>query len=322
MHATLAWQGTLVINDAASDIIAVLTGETDKNNLSAQILPGGTTIASTYPAGWEVWDSDTGVINEWILRAPTVDDATQYKYVKLTFTNSSSYLRLTYAVMEDWNPTTNTATNLCTVAASQTSRHPATSFGNNSLDLIATARFMMFRNQLYTSNVATFFPCIEITRTHPSLQIGTGRVPAVHMEDFALGQTSFTQYLSSIPRVLDDAGTADLTSQDIRAVCNGVRPSTNITNEFDNLTADRAYDSVGAVSYGVHAILFERREIIGQVLGDSSVSDLHIMQGEVVAGFEDRTLHSLDTTDDSRVMWKAWNQITTHGNIRFLVQAE
>lgn len=322
MHATLAWQGSLVIADAASDVIAVLTGETDVNNLSSQILPGGTTIASSFPAGWEVWDDDTGVANEWVLRAPTVDDATQYKYVRMLFTNSSSYLRLTYAIMEDWDKDTNTPTNQCTVALSNTARFPATSYTNNTLDIIATARFMMFRNQLYISNISTFFPCIEITRTHPCLQIGTGRVPAVHMEDTALGQTSFTQYLSSIPRMLDDAGTADLLIQDIRAVNSGIRPMTNVTNEFDNLSAEKAYDSVGAVSYGIHAILFERRDLIGQVCGDSSVSDLHIMQGEVIAGYEDRTLHTLDLTDDSRVMWKAWNQITTHGNMRFVVQAE
>lgn len=323
MHATLAWQGSLNINEAASDIIAVLTGETDKNNLSPMNLPGGTTIASSFPAGWEIWDDDTGTIDEWILRAPTVDDATQYKYVRMRFYNSSSYLTMEHQLMEDWNPTTNTATNAVVQFTIRTARHPATSYGpNNTTEVIATARYILIRSNLYASNVVCGFPCIEITRTHPCLEIGTGRIPAVQMNNGALAVTNFTTYNSDIPRILDDAGTTDLAPQDLRNTNSGVRPSTNISNEFDNLTADIAYDNAGNPSYGIHAIVFDRRDLVGQVCGDSSASDLFIMQGEIVTGFEDRTLHTLDLTDDRRLIWDAWNNVTTHGNVRYVIQAE
>ena len=129
MHATIAWEGSSSLSAgnltlAASDIIAVLTGETDKNNLSAMNSPGGTSIASTYPAGWTVWDSDTGTLNEWVIRAPTVDDGTQYKYVKLRFYTSSSYLYIGSQLIEDWNHTTITATNACTKYVKKCPRVP------------------------------------------------------------------------------------------------------------------------------------------------------------------------------------------------------
>jgi hypothetical protein len=322
MHATLAWQGASSLNvaQAAGDIIAVLTGETDKNNLSAMNLPGGTSIASAYPAGWTIWDDDTGTANEWVLRAPTVDDATQYKYVKLRFSTSSSYLYCGHRVMEDWNPTTNTATNMCTEDNVNYNRFPTNSYSNGTMEIIATTQFIFFRSNLY--GLQSAFPCMEISRNHPSLQIGTGRVPAVHIAANAFGDTAINDRYARIPRILDGAGTADLTDVDTLCINGGGRPSTNISNEFDNLSAEIAYDDSSNPSYGIQQILFERRDLVGAVFGDSTVAEVYLMQGEVVAGFEDRTLHTLDTTDDVRCMWYDTSNVTTHGNMRIIVQAE
>jgi hypothetical protein len=163
---------------------------------------------------------------------------------------------------------------------------------------------------------------MEISRIHPSLAIGTGRVPAVQMAGAAFGSTNFTTYNASIPRILDDAGTADLTGQDIRCTNGGGRGSTNVSNEFDNITAEIAYDGSNNPFYGIQQILFERRELIGQVCGDSTVADVFIMQGGTLAGFEDETLHTLDLMDDRRVMWTDTESITTHGDIRLIIKAE
>lgn len=322
MHATIAYQGALGLNVAqvAGDIIAVLTGETDTANLSAMNLPGGTTIASTYPAGWTVWDSATGTANEWVLRAPTVDDAAQYKYVKLRFFDSVSQIMIGHQCMEDWNPTTNTATNACTEDAVAYTRFPTNTYSNGTTELMATARYIMIRANLHTDTFAV--PCMEISRVHPSLEIGSGRVPCIQMANSMFAAANFATYNASIPRILNAAGTADLTAQDIRCTNGGGRPSTNVNLEFDNLTAEVAYDNANNPSYGVQQILFERRELIGAVCGDSTVANVYIMQGGVVAGFEDRTLHSLDTPDDRRCMWDIDNNITTHGSIRWIIQAE
>jgi hypothetical protein len=325
MHATIAWNGTSSLSAgnltlAAEDIIAILTGETDKNNLSAMNLPGGTSIASSYPAGWEIWDDDTGTINEWVLRAPTIDDAAQYKYVRIRFYTSSAYLYLESQLMEDWNPATNTATNACTTDAVNLTRFPTNSYSNGTTEVVATARYIFVRANIYALTYA--FPCIEITRVHPSLEIGSGRVPAVQLQNNGFGATNMTTYYAAIPRILDDAGTADLLAQDIRCINGGGRPSTNISNEFDNLAEEIAYDDSNNPSYGIQQILFERRELIGQVCGDSIVSGVFLMQGGVVTGFEDRTLHTLDSTDDVRCLWLDTSQTTTHGNNRIIIQAE
>ena len=325
MHATLAFEGASSLTAGnitlvANDIIAILTGETDKNNLSAMNSPGGTSIASTYPAGWEVWDSDTGVLNEWVLRAPTVDDATQYKYVKLRFFTSSSYMYIEQSIMEDWNPATNTATNPTATHSLNYCRFPTNSYSNNTWEIMATERYIFFRANIFSR---TFnFPCMEISRIHPCLAIGSGRVPAVTIKSAPFSATSLSVYNASIPRILDDAGTADYTPGDLRCINGGGRASTNITNEFDNLTAEVAYDNASNPSYGVQQIIFERRDLVGQVCGDSTVADVFIMQGEVVTGFEDGTLHTLDTPNDRRCMWTDTEDITTHGDVRIIIRAE
>jgi hypothetical protein len=332
MHALLAWEGASSMSAgnltlAAGDIIAVLTGETDKNNLSAMNLPGGTSIASAYPAGWEVYDSGAGVHvtypDAWILRAPTVDDPTQYKYVKLAFRISSNYMYIDHSVMESWDAGTNIATNECTVDSINYCRFPTQSYSNNTMEIVATARFIFFRTNIYSTSYS--FPCMEISRIHPCLEIGSGRVPAVQVDNVAFGQTNFTvptYTKAAIPRMLDDAGTADITNLPLRCTNGGGRPSTNISNEFDNLAVEVGYDNANNPSYGVQQILFEYRELVGQVCGDSTVADIFIMQGQVVAGFEDRTLHTLDTTDDRRIMWTDTQGIINHGDIRIVIQAE
>lgn len=328
MHTLLAFDGTSSLGTtnlarAASDIIAILTGETDKNNLSLMTSPGGTSISSTYPAGWEIWDDDiSGTYpNSWILRAPTVDDPAQYKYVKLEFFTSSSYLYVQYSVMEYWDPVTNTPTNICTTWNVNLTRHPTNSYGpNNTLEIMATAQYIIFRANIYSSTWC--IPAIEISRIHPSLGIGTGRVPVCMINQNGFAATNFTTYSARIPRILDDAGTADLTNQDIRVTNGGGRGSTNVSNEFDNIVAEVAYDDSGTPYYGVQQMIFERREIIGTPCGDSSAADLFIMQGGVLAGFEDRTLHTLDTTDDRRCMWFDDDAIITHGDCRWIIRAE
>lgn len=321
MHAIIAWQNSLNPSQAGGDIIAVLTGETDKNNLSAQNLPGGTTIASTIPAGWEVWDDNTGAADpEWVLRAPTIDDPTQYKYVKLSFLSSSNYLYITHSIMEDWNPTTNTSTNITTSTQLNFSRFPPTSYSNNIMQIVCTAQYMMFRTDYYSDTCT--IPIMEISRTHPCLAIGTGRVPAITMVSSMFTGTHLGLYYARIPRMLDDAGTTDLINVFLRATNNGVRPQTNLTNEYDNITLDVAYDSGGTPFYGVQLLLFERRDLIGQVCGDSSASDFYIMQGGVLTGFEDQTLHTLDTPNDRRVFGDLFDNFTTHGNIRYMIKAE
>ncbi len=320
MFAKLRFTGSPTAANFGSDVVAVLTGETDKNNLSSAILPGATEIASTYPAGWEVYDSDTGTASEWVLRAPCDGDATQYKYMKLRFVGGP-YAYMYYSLMEDWNPSTNTATNACTEKSIQMCRRPVESYGDFTqlFYLLSTNRYIYVRNTGYI--YTTGFPCIEIDRIHPCLEVGSGYLPAVQTQNNPTSVTSLTVYYTKIPRILDDAGTADLTNYDIRMLSSMGRPLA-VSSEFDSLSSDVVYDSGGTPSYGIHLMVFERRETVGSIIGTSEVSKLWLMQAEAVTGFEDQTLHTLDTTDDVRVMWDTTNNIVGHGLGRYVIQAE
>ena len=332
MHTTLAFEGASSLSAGnltlvAGDIIAILTGETDKNNLSAMTSPGGTSIASTYPAGWTVWDAATGVTDEWILRAPCDGDATQYKYVRLTFVISmATYLGINWSLMEDWDVGSNTPTNETTPHLARFDRYPTNSYGpNNTLEIMATNRYIMFRVNLYDFGFG--IACLELSRIHPCYEVGSGYLPAccgiyasVQTNHFIA--TNLTTYYARIPRIIDDAGTADITDQLCRITSGGIRAMTNVSNEFDQLSEDVAYDNSAVTYYGVHNIIVERRDLIGQICGDSSVADIFISQGGTLAGFEDRTLHTLDTNDDTRCMWKNTSDILTHGNMRYMIPAE
>ncbi len=329
MHATLAWQPDQPLNASnltacAEDIIAVLTGETDKNNLGTMNLPGGTTIASSIPAGWEIWDDDPAVDvtypDAWILRAPTVDDPAQYKYVKLAFRISSNYFYIRHQVMEDWNNVSHTATNLCTVDEVNYTRFPPQNYSFGSMEIVASARFIFIRANLYSLTAS--FPAMEISRVHPCLAIGSGRVPVVQLSGNAFGDTATNDRYARIPRVLDDAGTTDLTDIDTLCTNGGGRPSTNISNEFDNINYEIAYDDSNNPSRGIQQILFERREIVGQVFGDSTVAEVYLLQGGDAGNLLDRSLHTLDSNDDVRCLWYDTSNVTTHGNIRIIIKAE
>lgn len=307
-----------------SDIVALLTGETDKNNLSIDNLPGGTEITSVHPAGWTVWDSDTGTSDEWILRAPCDGDATQFKYLRIRF-YISTYMRIEVSLMEDWDAGSNTPTNACTQTEFLAFRIPVTSWGDNSqiLNIFATNRYIVFRSTGYSNLNSTFFPVVEITRLHPCLEVGSGYLPAVQTTDTWYTADNLTTYRAKIPRIIDDAGTADLTNQDLRALTTSSRPNTMDTNtEFDSISLDRGFNLAGTAFYGIHLIQWERRELIGGILGTSELAKIWIMQGGVDALFDDESLHTLDTTDDLRLFWMEDDTVLNGSDPRVLFQAE
>ena len=93
-----------------SDIIAILTGETNVNNLSATCDKANTTItAAVEVAGWTVYDASAGT-NAKCIRAAISDDGSNYygKYIVVD-TNSSGYLYL--KLYESWNSGSHSGTN-------------------------------------------------------------------------------------------------------------------------------------------------------------------------------------------------------------------
>lgn len=93
--------------DILSDLVALITGTTDVNQLSASADKTKTTIVSNVAADWQVWD-DQSASGYVVLRRLITDSTQYYKYVRLRLSGGSIYLEL----YRDWNNTTQSGTDL------------------------------------------------------------------------------------------------------------------------------------------------------------------------------------------------------------------
>ncbi|MEO5330558.1 MAG: hypothetical protein H7839_00935 [Magnetococcus sp. YQC-5] len=130
--------GATAVN-VLSDLIAILTGETNVNNLSASCVKTSTTIESITAAGWVLHDAAAGT-NAKCLKAPLTDDAATFKYVVLD-TNTAGYVIT--KIFETWNASTHAGTNMCfnSDVVGYQQRWSATVAG--TIYIFATARFIL-----------------------------------------------------------------------------------------------------------------------------------------------------------------------------------
>lgn len=106
MYAVYCYQAGSTATNVLADMVKLLTGETNKANLSSDCVQANTSIISTVSAGWTVHDSAVGSGSQVIkcLQA----DGTTMKYYRLMNNDSTSYRGIAY---ESWNATTHTGTN-------------------------------------------------------------------------------------------------------------------------------------------------------------------------------------------------------------------
>ncbi len=136
MFAEYAYNASSDRAQVFSDIRAILTGETNKANLSASCNQVGTTIIGTIPAGWTAWD-DIDVYTTWF-RAPLTDSGTQYKFGRVILDGSS---RIYQQSAEDWDEVLHTGTNVVTNFSDY---QPLNLTSGGTLIICASARFMAF----------------------------------------------------------------------------------------------------------------------------------------------------------------------------------
>jgi hypothetical protein len=107
MFARLDYQDGTPVANLLSDIIALLTGTTDKASLSASIIQNTSYIESSVAAGWTVHDANPGTSKK-VLSAPNADGSTKYVLVDLSV---AGFVGLT--AYESWNATSHVGTNNC-----------------------------------------------------------------------------------------------------------------------------------------------------------------------------------------------------------------
>jgi len=201
MYAIYTYAAGSTQANVLADVVKLLTGETNKANLSANCVQASTSIISTVAAGWSVYDASAGT-NKQAIRALN-QDGTTYKYATVSF---SSTTVLNTAVQESWNSGTHAATN--EVVAPSISWN-ATNGG--TLYIYATVKNFIIYS--YSGSVFQLFSswCFEISRdTIPSgypCHVGCGP----NNGDSYLFSISATQYAASIPRTKKFQTTGDAT---------------------------------------------------------------------------------------------------------------
>lgn len=181
MYAKLQISGTATAAQVVTDLVAVLTGTTDVNALSAQIVKANSQIISTDPAGWTLVGDylTTGKV----LSAPVADNASQYKYVAI-FTSGTS---VAYQLGEGYNAggkTLTTTTASSGLISNQSSSALTFPHGLTTFDLYitASARHIGFHTlsnnsgSYYTGDLGGVFEC---TRKDIWNTSSSGFLPAV-----------------------------------------------------------------------------------------------------------------------------------------------
>lgn len=107
MYAEIVCTTSATATNAMDAIIAVMTGETDINNLPTECITGSR-IDTTYRAGgWELFDTVSAT--EKVVRAAYSDKPAEYKYIKFTAVETASPY-VYYDVYRDWDDVGNTGT--------------------------------------------------------------------------------------------------------------------------------------------------------------------------------------------------------------------
>lgn len=127
-----------------ADLTAILTGETDKNNLSAGCDKTNTTITSTIAAGWTLHDGSSGT-NKKVIKAPYSGNASKYKYAEINLYSTTGF---TAQIYEDFNATTHTGTNASGQSQTTYLQRLLLTSNDNKIHVWATPRMIALFSEL------------------------------------------------------------------------------------------------------------------------------------------------------------------------------
>lgn len=177
-----------------ADVVAILTGTTDKALLSAVCDETNTEILTTYdPAGWTVHDATPVQADTVVLKSPCEGDAAQFKYVSVQVTDTPAE-RIKLQLWDTWDEVTaHTGTNPAgNTTDGYSQRWSSTTIG--TLYICANSGLLYILSQLSgvlgsaTSNFAAMVA--EGSRGFNWCDVGEGFMPACIFP--ATGTTSGT----------------------------------------------------------------------------------------------------------------------------------
>lgn len=183
MFARYEYQAGTSVANLLSDITAILTGETNKVNLSASCVQNMSYIVSTVASGWTLHDNSAGT-NKKAFSAPCLDSTVKYFTVDC---NTAGYVLI--GGYESWNQITHAGTNL-TANGNSTTHSPTVNLGAGGVLYIgASARYMFMDgyNSAAFDNRNTFIgereriePWDTTQNGYPLLVFGSTSITAVY----------------------------------------------------------------------------------------------------------------------------------------------
>ena len=220
MFSQYTYNAGSTLSNILSDIILILTGETNKNNLSSDCYLSGTTIWSDVAAGWTIHDAAAGT-NAQCIKA-LCEDGVTYKYVVIDM-NDSSYLMS--KVYEGWDAVVHSGTNISYYSNSLDNSQRYNLTNGGKMFIGASNRYCVFWSWTSgfgygSSSTSGAVGCLERTRGSPWDTTANGYPPYVWW-------CTNGYIYTSAPRYKDSAG--DIT---------GGTVAFKETTEFGNIAGD------------------------------------------------------------------------------------
>lgn len=143
MFAKYQYVAGASVANILADVVAILTGTTNKAMLSADCDQANTYILSTVAAGWTVFDASAGT-NKQCISAPCAGGGPD-KYVVLDFNTSGYVLSKLY---ETWNASTHTGTNVANLSDNASYSPTINATTGGILFLAATNRYLIVQGYI------------------------------------------------------------------------------------------------------------------------------------------------------------------------------
>lgn len=293
MRAKLVFPDSSQRADIRSAIKAALTGETVVANLPAGVdKPNSYIDTSINAAGWVVHDDDSSFDSgiSFVLRAPYVDNATSYKYVRIHYNTSNIFNIQGY---EDWDNVAHTGVNQTDNSVTAYPQGFDTSTGETTLYIWSSERFMAFwaQSTSFTGDKTYKSPTIaaEISRLAPWNTSVNGAPSFVIIH---VGSCIYGQDWCHVPRAIASDGTTK-TGSDCGLYLVTIGTAFNYWSNINHfpINADhRIPDGLGNSYVPMLPLYCHKFALYGMPLGNiTEVSDIWIPPGLTMNHLEETT---------------------------------
>lgn len=207
MYATLAHNPSSTVEQILADIVAVITGETDLNNLSS-VAVASSELNTTTAAGWTLWDDVSAT--QKVVRQVVSDDPTKHKYLLFKTSGNNVYMN-TY---RDWDNVAHTGNQWLSFQQDQgasqfNDRYIASASSEyGTVTCVSSSATHYASQHLYNNEQSLWYPVLVSEHTRDSAwdTVANGYVPVALSNGSNSSPSTMDRYFC-LPNGPIDAGT-------------------------------------------------------------------------------------------------------------------